>query len=59
MTDKEIIHALWVIIDHIDTASDIAKSDESLYRKLVQNQIHTFYNIGKIVWDENIFIIPN
>ena len=34
--DKEIIEKLWQIIDDIDTASDICKSDNKAYRNLVE-----------------------
>jgi len=38
MTKDEIIIALWDIIDDIDTYSDIAKSDDVLYRSLVERR---------------------
>lgn len=34
-TWEEIAHALFTLLDAVDTASDIAKGDESLYRHLV------------------------
>lgn len=34
-TWEEIARALFNLLDDIDTASDIAKSDDALYRKLV------------------------
>ena len=33
---KDIIEDLWQIIDDIDTAGDIAKGDDSYYRKMVE-----------------------
>jgi hypothetical protein len=34
-TKDDVIECLWDIIDDIDTASDIAKNDNKLYRSLV------------------------
>lgn len=34
----DIIEKLWSIIDDIDTYSDIAKSDDKLYRALVERR---------------------
>lgn len=36
MNTKETIEFLWSIIDDIDTAGDIAKSDDKLYRGLAE-----------------------
>ena len=36
MNKDEIIEILWDIIDDIDTYSDIAKSNDNAYRKLVE-----------------------
>lgn len=36
MDDKEVIYRLWRLLDNIDTYSDVAKSDDKLYRKLVE-----------------------
>jgi len=38
MSDEEIIKYLWGIIDDIDTYSDVAKSDDKLYRGLVERK---------------------
>jgi hypothetical protein len=39
MTDfKKIAEDLWQILDNIDTASDIAKGDDKLYRSLVAQE---------------------
>lgn len=35
--------ALWDILDNIDTASDIAKSDDRLYRQLVEKIVRKRY----------------
>lgn len=35
---REIIEKLWVIIDDIDTYSDMAKADDKLYRSLVERR---------------------
>ena len=35
---REIIEKLWVVIDDIDTYSDMAKSDDKLYRSLVERR---------------------
>ena len=34
----EIIEKLWVVIDDIDTYSDMAKADDKLYRSLVERR---------------------
>jgi hypothetical protein len=44
---KGIIEDLWQIIDDIDTAGDMAKDDNSYYRKLVEQ-------IQKKRWDTDI-----
>jgi hypothetical protein len=38
MSKEEIIEKLWQIIDDIDTYSDMAKSDDKLYRGLVERR---------------------
>lgn len=38
MTKDKIIEELWKIIDDIDTYSDMAKSDDKLYRSLVEKK---------------------
>jgi len=38
MSKDEIIEKLWRIIDDIDTYSDMAKSDDKLYRSLVERK---------------------
>ena len=35
---REIIEKLWVVIDDIDTYSDMAKADDKLYRSLVERR---------------------
>jgi hypothetical protein len=40
----EIIYRLWLILDDIDTWSDIAKSDNALYRAKVEG-------LQKLRWD--------
>jgi hypothetical protein len=35
---ESTIKFLWQIIDDIDTASDMAKSDDKLYRNIVENR---------------------
>ena len=45
-SDKEIIKYLWQIIDDIDTASDIAKSDDALYRGMVEKLQKKRWNTG-------------
>ena len=44
---KEIIEYLWQIIDDIDTASDIAKSNDAVYRNMVEK-------LQKKRWNTNI-----
>ena len=34
--DKEVIKYLWGLLDDIDTISDIAKGNESMYRRMVE-----------------------
>ena len=34
--EKQIIEYLWMIIDDIDTASDMAKYNDVAYRKMVE-----------------------
>ena len=35
---REIIEKLWVVLDDIDTYSDMAKADDKLYRSLVERR---------------------
>lgn len=35
--EREKALRLWMLLDDIDTADDIAKSDDKLYRKICQN----------------------
>ncbi len=35
MTEREIMEFLWKLLDDIDTMDDMAKSDDSVYRKHV------------------------
>ena len=44
--EKEIIEYLWQIIDDIDTASDIAKSNDVAYRNMVEKLQKKRWNIG-------------
>ena len=39
MTWQAIAMGLWALLDDIDTASDVAKADDQLYRSMV-HQIH-------------------
>ena len=34
--ERQIISFLWTLLDDIDTASDIAKSDDKMYKRLVE-----------------------
>jgi hypothetical protein len=36
MSKDQIIEHLWAIIDDIDSASDMAKADDTLYRGIVE-----------------------
>lgn len=45
--EKEIIEYLWQILDDIDTASDIAKSNDVAYRNIVEK-------LHKKRWDTKI-----
>ena len=48
MEDKYIkaIHELWQIIDDIDTATDMAKSNDVAYRNIVEKLQKKRWNIG-------------
>ena len=35
--EREKLLRLWMLLDDIDTADDIAKSDDKLYRRICQN----------------------
>ena len=43
---KEIIEYLWQIIDDIDTASDMAKSNDVAYRNMVEKLQEKRWNTG-------------
>ena len=47
MNKDQIIEHLWMIIDDIDTASDMAKSDDKLYRSIVER-------LQKLRWETGI-----
>ena len=44
--EKQIIEYLWQIIDDIDTASDIAKSNYVAYRNMVEKLQKKRWNTG-------------
>lgn len=44
--EKKIIEYLWQIIDDIDTASDIAKSNNVAYRNMVEKLQKKRWNTG-------------
>lgn len=58
MTKDEIIGKLWDIIDNIDTASDIAKEDDKLYRAIVEKEQAKRWSFG-IKTDGYRLIIPD
>lgn len=37
---------LWSLLDDIDTASDIAKSDDKAYRQIVERLQHRRFEVG-------------
>lgn len=56
MTKEQIIEHLWMIIDVIDTASDMAKSDDKLYRSIVERVLILRFETGITTDGYTIFI---
>jgi len=48
---RDAVEKLWQIVDDIDTFSDIAKSDDVLYRRLVEKKQSQRWEFTEIVSD--------
>jgi hypothetical protein len=56
MNKDEIIKHLWAIIDDIDSASDMAKSDDKLYRGIVERLQEKRWETGVTTDGYSIFL---
>jgi hypothetical protein len=46
VTNEEVSQFLWLLLDDIDTASDIAKGNDKAYRELVERIQRRRFEVG-------------